>query len=367
MAVRRSVDKPLLVITSIMVLMGFFLFVSASLGLLARDGVAFSTVAFNQIVFGLIGGSMAMYLTSKIDYHFWKKYSFYIFLASVFITLLVFVPGIGRSAGGASRWITFGPLPSFQPVELLKLGFVIYFAAFITGVRQKIRTIKFGLLPLLIIVGLIGAILVNQPDTGSLFVIFSAGLAMFITAGGRWQDVIISGIIGLILLAGLAYTKPYIYDRIKTFIDPSTDLQGSSYQLDQSFIAIGSGQLFGRGFGQSVQKFHYLPEPIGDSIFAVAAEEWGFVGSTTLIFLFLAFTLRGLKIAATAKDMFGGLLATGIVMLITVQSLANIASMLGVFPLTGMPLLFVSHGGTALLFAMAGVGIVLNISKHHHT
>jgi cell division protein FtsW len=186
---------------------------------------------------------------------------------------------------------------------------------------------------------------------------------MFVTAGGRWRDVFIAGLIGIIFLAGLAYSRPYIFDRIETFIKPGEDLQGSSYQLNQSLIAIGSGQIFGRGFGQSVQKFNYLPEPIGDSIFAVAAEEWGFVGSTVLIFLFLAFAIRGLKIATWSSDIFGGLLATGIVILITVQSLVNIASMLGVFPLTGMPLLFVSHGGTALFFAMAEVGIILNISK----
>ncbi len=202
-----------------------------------------------------------------------------------------------------------------------------------------------------------------QPDTGSVLVIAVAGLAMFVTAGGRWRDVFIAGLIGIIFLAGLAYSRPYIFDRIETFIKPGEDLQGSSYQLNQSLIAIGSGQIFGRGFGQSVQKFNYLPEPIGDSIFAVAAEEWGFVGSTVLIFLFLAFAIRGLKIATWSSDIFGGLLATGIVILITVQSLVNIASMLGVFPLTGMPLLFVSHGGTALFFAMAEVGIILNISK----
>lgn len=279
------------------------------------------------------------------------------------MTVLVFVPGIGFSSGGATRWLSFGPLPSFQPVELLKLGFVIYFAAWISGVRQKIKSFQFGLLPLVMIIGVISVILLAQPDTGSLLIIIVAGLAMFITAGGRWRDVLVVGLIGIVLLAGLVYTRPYILDRLKTFVNPGADLQGSSYQLNQSLIAIGSGQLFGRGFGQSVQKFNYLPEPIGDSIFAVAAEEWGFVGSTVLIFLFLAFALRGLKIAAGAKDMFGGLLATGIVILITVQSLVNIASMLGVFPLTGMPLLFVSHGGTALFFAMAEAGIILNISK----
>ena len=360
---KKVVDTPFLAITLILVFLGLFLFVSASLGLLAKEGARFSAVAFNQIVYGLIGGSIAMYFTSRIDYTFWKRYSFYFFIFSLFVTVLVFVPGVGLSSGGATRWVDLGPLPSFQPVELLKLGFIIYFAAWISGIKTKIRTFQFGLLPLVIIMGIIAGVLLAQPDTGSLLVIASAGLAMFITAGGRWKDVLIAGLIGAALLAGLIYTRPYVLDRVKTFINPGDDLQGSSYQLNQSLIAIGSGKMFGRGFGQSIQKFNYLPEATGDSIFAVIAEEWGFAGATVLIFLFLMFALRGLKIAANSNDVFGGLLATGIVILITVQSLVNIASMLGVFPLTGMPLLFVSHGGTALLFAMAEAGIVLNISR----
>ena len=224
-------------------------------------------------------------------------------------------------------------------------------------------TFQFGLLPLIVITGIVALILLNQTDTGSFLVISLAGLTMFIAAGGKWKEVFIAILIGIILLTGLIFTKSYILDRVKTFIDPGANTRSTSYQLDQSLIAIGSGKLFGRGFGQSIQKFEYLPEPIGDSIFAVAAEEWGFVGGILLIFLFLIFALRGLKIATGSKDIFGGLLATGIVILITAQSLINIASMLGVFPLTGMPLLFVSHGGTALFFAMAEAGIILNISR----
>lgn len=191
---RRTVDKPFLIITSVLVLLGFFLFVSASLGLLAREGAEFSSVAFNQIVYGLIGGSIAMFLTSRLDYSIWKRYSFYFFLLSLFMTVLVFFPGLGFSSGGATRWLSIGPLPSFQPVELLKLGFVIYFAAWISGVRTKIRSFQYGLLPLVIIVGIIAAVLLAQPDTGSLMVITAAGLAMFITAGGRWRDVFFCGI-----------------------------------------------------------------------------------------------------------------------------------------------------------------------------
>jgi cell division protein FtsW len=361
---KHKVDKYFLIVTLTLILLGFFLFVSASLGLLARDGGAkFSSVAFNQTFFGLLGGGVAMYLTSKINYSFWKKYSLYFFLFSIFMTLLVFIPGIGFSAGGATRWISLGPLPSFQPVEFLKLGFVIYFAAWISGVRQKVTSFQFGMLPLLVILAVVGGILLAQPDTDSFMIIAIAGLSMFVVSGGSWRDLLISCVIGAILFGSLVLSRDYLKDRILTYIDPSRDPLGKSYQLEQSLIAIGSGGVFGRGFGQSVQKFNYLPEPIGDSIFAVAAEEWGFFGSSVLILLFLAFALRGLKIAASSKDIFGGMMATGIVMMITIQSLINISSMLGLFPLSGTPLLFVSHGGTALLFTMAEAGIVLNISK----
>jgi len=360
---KRQIDKTFLFLALGLTFIGFFLFVSASLGLLARDGAKFSTVFFNQVIFGLVGGFLMLYFMSKIDYSFWRKYSFYIFLASIFLSLLVFVPWLGVTSGGAARWVQFGPLPSFQPVEFLKLGFVIYFAAWASGVGNKIKTFQYGLLPLIVVIGLISALLLSQPDTGNLIVIFVTGVTMFFVAGGRWKDMFISFLIGLILFGALVLVRPYLLDRVLTFIKPDTNLQGSSYQINQSFIAIGSGKILGRGFGQSVQKFNYLPEPIGDSIFAVAAEEWGFLGSSILILFFLAFTFRGLKIATKTKDIFGGLLTTGIITLIISQSFLNIASMLGVFPLTGMPLLFVSHGGTALFFTLAEVGIILNISK----
>ncbi|PIP86793.1 hypothetical protein COV42_01030 [Candidatus Campbellbacteria bacterium CG11_big_fil_rev_8_21_14_0_20_44_21] len=360
---RRSLDKPFLIITLILSFVGFFLFISASTSLLAREGARLSSVVFNQIVFGLLSGLLAMYLTSRLDYRFWKKYSFFFFLFTFFVSLLVFVPALGFSSGGARRWIQIGSLPSFQPVELLKLGFVVYFAAWVSNIRGKIKTFQYGLLPLIIIMALIALVLLRQPDTGSLVVIFVAGLSMFFTAGGRWKDMALSLLVASLLFSALAFSRPYIRDRILTFFHPEENTKSSSYQINQSLIAIGSGQFFGRGFGQSIQKFSYLPEPVSDSIFAVIAEEWGFFGSSILIVLFLAFALRGLKIASASKDVFGGLLGTGLVILITAQSFLNIASMLGVFPLTGMPLLFVSHGGTALFFALAEAGIVLNISK----
>jgi cell division protein FtsW len=172
------------------------------------------------------------------------------------------------------------------------------------------------------------------------------------------------GLLGVLLVALLAFTRPYIKDRIMTFVDPSSDPQGAGYQIKQSLIAVGSGGFFGRGFGQSIQKFEYLPEPIGDSVFAVYAEEFGFVGSFVLLCLFAAFALRGYRVATHAPDLFGMLLVVGITTLVITQVALNIGSMLSLAPLSGLPLPFISHGGTALLVTLTAIGIVLNVSKY---
>ncbi|PIT96733.1 stage V sporulation protein E [Candidatus Campbellbacteria bacterium CG10_big_fil_rev_8_21_14_0_10_35_52] len=362
----RKIDRPFLITVIILVVAGFFIFTSASLGLLARDGARFSSVAFNQFFLGIFLGLLAMLAMTRIKYTFWRKYAFYIFLVSIFTTLLVFIPGLAIEFGGARRWINFGII-TFQPAEMLKIGFVIFFAAWLTNVKDKIHTYGHGIIPFIILLGITGGILLSQPDTGTFIVILASGLAMFIVAGARWRDIFFLGIISATGVAILANFQPYIKTRILTFINPASDTLGAGWQIKQSLIAIGSGEWFGRGFGQSVQKFQYLPEPIGDSIFAVAAEEFGFIGSILLITLFLFLAFRGLKIAAKAPDSFGRLFTVGIVILIISQSFMNIGSMLGVMPLTGLPLLFVSHGGSALLFALAEIGIILNISKFRKT
>ncbi|MEX1120195.1 MAG: putative peptidoglycan glycosyltransferase FtsW [Candidatus Paceibacterota bacterium] len=359
----KSIDRSLLLITGILVVFGFFIFTSASLGLLAREGARFSSVAFSQIFFGMFLGTIFLAIMVKIRYRVWKPFALYIFIFSLVATALVFVPSIGSELNGARRWISIFGF-SIQPAEFLKLGFVLYLASYLSVVKDKIGEFKHGLIPFCIILGIPALLLLLQPDTGTVLVIASAGIAMYITAGGKIRDFVILFLIATIALSALIYTRPYVQDRIETFIRPGTDLQQTGYQLNQSLIAIGSGGVSGRGFGQSVQKFNYLPEPIGDSIFAVAAEEFGFIGGVILILLFLSFSFRGLKIASRAPDYFGGLLIVGIVILIISQSFVNIGSMLGVFPLTGLPLLFISHGGTAMLFALGSVGIILNISKY---
>lgn len=362
MAKRIKADKPFLFITVVLVVAGFFIFSSASLGLLAKESSNYSSVAFSQTVLGLFAGTLAMLVAMRLDFKLWKKSAFYLLLAAIILNILVLMPDIGFEHGGARRWIMLGDI-SFQPSEVLKLGFILYFAAWIAGVKEKVKTFSFGLFPLIVLFAICGGLLLKQPDTDAFLVIVMTGLAMFLAAGGRWRHVLFIIVVFALGLAFLAYTRPYVMQRIDTYLHPQADSLGASYQIQQSLIAIGSGGLFGAGFGQSVQKFTYLPEPVGDSIFAVAAEEFGFVGSVILIAVFVLFASLGLKIAVRTPDAFSRLTVVGIVIMIVSQAFVNIASMLGVIPLSGITLPFVSHGGTSLFLSLFEVGIILSISK----
>lgn len=358
----KPVDRIFFWIVIILALSGLLIFVSASLGLLARSGARFSDVAVNQFV--AIGiGSLFAFAAARIRYTFWRHAAFYIFLASVALTLLVFLPAIGLEFGGGKRWLALGGF-TLQPAEFLKIGFVMYCAAWLSAVKEKVAAFHNGLLPIVIMLAIVGAILLKQPDTDTFISIFVAAAALFFISGGRFRHIFVIALISVASFALLVFSRPYLLERFNTFLNPAADRLNAGYHIQQSLIAVGSGEILGRGFGQSTQKFSYLPEPIGDSIFAVAAEEFGFVGAATLVLLFVFFTLRGLSIAARAPDLFGGLLAAGIVILIVSGSFMNIASMLGLIPLSGLPLSFVSHGGSAMVFTLFEVGILLNISRY---
>ncbi len=362
MHAQGSVDKTFLTIVVTLIVLGFLVFVSASLGTLASNEVKFYNLLESQLGYGLVLGSAAMYGFSRLKYQFWRKQAFWIYLAAIALSTLVFVPGIGMEHGGAKRWIDLG-VTTLQPGEVLKFGTIVYLAAWFTFVRKRIHSAYFGFYPLMAMLGITAGLLLAQPDTGTFLIAAAAGVAMYIGAGGRWRDIAIMVLLAVVTVGVLAMFKPYVRDRITTLIHHD-DFQGSGYQVRQSLIAIGSGGIVGKGFGQSVQKFNYLPEAQGDSIFAVLSEEFGLIGSSTIVVLYVLFALRGLWIAAHAPDKFGGLFATGLVILITSQSFINIGSMLAVAPLTGVPLVFISQGGTALLVGMAEVGILLNISRH---
>ncbi len=360
---KTNIDRIFLGIVIALIIIGVVMFTSASLGILARNETKFYSVIFAQFVFGLVGGFVAMYICFKIPYKFWRNYSLPLFIISIGLTLLVFIPKLGTYHGGARRWVDILGF-SFQPVEFLKIGFILYFAAWLSWAKNKINDLRFSLLPLIVMLGVIAVILLKQPDTKSIILITVTGIAMLFVSGVSWKYIL--GLLGISIIGFviLVSFKPYLKERIETFINPSQNGSSSSYQLQQSLIAVGSGGTFGRGLGQSIQKFNYLPEPQGDSIFAVVGEELGFIGSTLLILLYVAFALRGYRIAYQSPDSFSKLLVIGIITIITAQSFMNIASIIGVFPLTGVPLVFISHGGTALLLSIAMMGIILNISKH---
>ena len=359
----KKVDRFFLTIVVLLICVGVAMFISAAFGILAKNPKIFYSVLFSQLILGLCFGIAGMFLCLKIDYKFWRKYAFYIFLGATLLTAAVFIPHVGWTHGGAERWIKLGPLGTFQPVEFLKFGFVIYFAAWLSWAKTRVKDFKFSILPLVVMLGIIALILFKQPDTKSFILITVTGIAMLFISNVPMKYIVGTGVVVITGLFILVSVTPYLQERVKTFMNPAQDSQGSSYQIQQSMIAIGSGGMFGRGFGQSIQKFSYLPEPQGDSIFAVLGEELGFVGSVLVIILYSLFALRGLHIANRSPDLFSRLLVAGIVILITAQSFMNIASITGVFPLTGVPLVFMSHGGTSLMIYLMTMGIVLNVSK----
>ncbi len=358
---RRHVDRIFLIITVSLLLIGFLIFSSASLGLLARTGAQYSTLAVKQL-FSVGLGIIAMLALARIPYRTWRPWALHIFIAALILSLLVFVPGLGFTYNGARRWIVVGGF-SLQPSEFLKYASIIFTAAWLASTPRLEHRYTKRLIPFLGIIGAITAVLLLQRDSGTLLVIVASLTAMYVVAGAPWRDVGILAVVGVVGATLLVLWRPYILQRFLTFLDPSSDPLGAGYQLQQSLIAIGSGSWLGRGFGQSIQKFNFLPEPIGDSIFSVAAEEFGFLGGLLLLSLFALFAYRGLSIAMRSRDIFGGLLVVGIVIIIVLQSFVNIGSMLGVLPLTGVPLLFISNGGTAMVGALAGVGLVLSVSR----
>lgn len=360
---KKSIDAPFLLVLSTLVVAGLLIFTSAALSLLAQDGgVSFSSVAIKQVLLGLVLGGALMVFFARIDYRLWRPYTPYIFAGAIILSILPFVPHVGLNLKGAARWVVFGPI-SFQPAEVMKFATVLFLAAIYAARMRTVNTFKEGILPLFLIAGSSMLILLVQPDTASAMIIGMAAVAMLFAAGGKVSHLGILLLVGVLVIGGAAFKYPYVAQRLKTFINQEADPLGAGYQVQQSLIAVGSGQFGGKGFGQSVEKFSYLPEPIGDSIFAVAGEEFGFLGSTVLILLYAGIALLGLRIAARAPDPFGGLLVVGLVVLIVGQSFFNIASTLALVPLVGVPLVFVSHGGTSLAISLAEVGMILSVSK----
>jgi cell division protein FtsW len=319
----------------------------------------------HQLLYGVIPGLVAMFALSKIDYHVWQKYLPFILAVSLMLLAMVKMPNVGVEINGASRWVEFGPV-SFQPSELAKLALVIYLAVWVHKKKHHLNDFFYGLLPSLCIVGLFSLLILWQPDLGTMLVFVGVSFIMLFVAGMKWKHMLVSLVSGVSVLALLIRLEPYRLRRITTFFDPSIDPQGISYQINQAMLAIGSGSLWGYGYGLSRQKHNYLPEPLGDSVFAIIAEELGFIRVLAVLVLFLVFALIGLKMAKNAPDVLGKMLAVGIVSWISLQAFINVAAMLHLVPLTGIPLPFFSYGSSSLLVILSAIGILLNISRQSH-
>jgi cell division protein FtsW len=317
----------------------------------------------HQFLQGILPGLLAFFVGATIPYTTWKKYAMPLLILSIVFLLLVFIPGIGTDYGTfAKSWIQLGAF-GFQPSEFAKLSFLLYLAAWLEGRKETVKDFKEGLLPFLVLLGLVGGLIFLQPDLGTLSILLAMALMVFFVAGGSIWHLLGIGAGGVGLLAIAIKFSAYRSARFMTFLHPELDPQGIGYQVNQSLLAIGSGGFLGRGYGHSLQKFQYLPEVIGDSIFAVIGEEMGFFFTTAFIIILLIFLLRGLKIGSAAKHGFGKYVAVGMIAWIGVQAFVNIGSMLAILPVTGVPLPFISYGGTSLIAILAGCGIVLNISK----
>lgn len=353
-----------------LMLAGLAIFSSATLGLLARENSSISQDIFLQAGLGFGLGFLALLVARALPFAVVKRFVPFIYGATILFTALVFVPGIGSHAGGATRWINLG-FTTVQPAEFLKIGFILALAWWLAPRARQLADFKKGLIPFLCILVIPVVLLLLQPNTSTTILLIITGGVMYFVAGAPWRDFgILFGIlaVGLVLaVSGVLPVHSYVLDRIKTFANPSANSLGSGYQIQQSLIAVGSGGLLGRGLGQSVEKFNYLPEPAGDSIFAVFAEEAGFIGALILVSLFLALAARGITIAGNSQDLFGGLVAFGFSFIIIFQAFINIGAMLGIIPLTGQPLPFISHGGTALMATLIMCGFILNVAAHRKT
>jgi len=319
----------------------------------------------HQILYGFLPGLILAFFAFKIKLVILKKWAPILLLINLAFLGMVFLPMVGVSFKGAARWVDLGPI-SFQPSEFFKLSFILYLSSWLASRTKKIKTkTEFWqtLFAFLVVIGIAAIFLIFQPDISTLLVIILvATLMYFLARTPFWHSILITLIIifGFLFLIKIA---PYRFNRILVFLNPELDPMGIGYQIKQALIAIGSGGIFGSGLGLSLQKFGFLPHSISDSIFAIFAEETGFIGSFILVLLYLIFFWRGLKIGKQSPEKFSKFCAFGITFWITLQAFVNIGSMIGILPLTGIPLPFISYGGSALISELIGVGILLNISK----
>lgn len=359
---RFAPDPWLMVTTFLLLTIGMMMVYSASAVLAFREyGDSFYFVK-RQLFFALLGLTMMIFMM-RVDYWVWRKYAGIGLVICFVLLLIVMVPGIGVVRGGARSWLGIGSF-GVQPSEFMKIGIILYLAHHLSNSLHHIEEVVNGLLKPLAIVGMAFFLIMLQPDMGTGAVLVGASLLMIFVAGAKLKHLSILGLIGLMGFVMLIAVAPYRLKRIVAFLDPWQDPLGAGYQAIQSLYAIGSGGLVGLGIGQSRQKYSYLPEPQTDFIFSIIGEELGFIGGSSMLLLFMFLVYRGLRIAMTARDNFGSLIALGIIGMIAVQIAINIGVVIGLFPVTGITLPFISAGGSSLTLMLTSVGILLNISRY---
>lgn len=358
----HEMDKSLFASLVVLIVFGLvMLFSASSVVSYAKYGNTYHYL-LSQLV-SLAAGGLFFFVAWRVDYHAWKKLSGFLLFFSIFLLIAVFLPGLRANYGTARSWIViFGN--SLQTSELVKICFLIYLASWLEAKKEEVKSFTGTTLPFFVILGFLSLLMALQPNLGTLFIIGAMSLAVFYVGGGRFSHLLfIILMAGLALLLLLTFKHSYQTDRFLCLKNLNYSIQDKCYQVNQSLIAIGSGGLFGRGLGKSREKFLYLPEVWADSIFPIIAEETGFLVSSLLILLYLFIFYRGLVIARTAPDSYGSMLAVGVVTWLAVQTFMNIGGMTNLVPMTGVPLPFISAGGTAILAALGGMGLLLNISK----
>ncbi|GGA36069.1 stage V sporulation protein E [Kroppenstedtia guangzhouensis] len=315
-----------------------------------------------QLVWAL-GSVLLFFVISNIPYTIYRKHVGVILLGSLVLLALVFIPELGMNINGASRWIQLGPI-SFQPSELAKLGAIIYTASIMVKKQERLHQFKQGLFPPLIVLGIFCGLIVMQPHFSSTVILLGSCLTVIFCAGARLKHLLLLGAAGIPFFVWIMTSEDYRVMRLLIFRDPWKDPSGDGFQTIQSLFAIGPGGLLGKGLGNSIQKLAYLPMSQTDFIFAIIAEELGFIGGSLLILLYIAFVIRGVRIALQAPDSFGMFLGIGIVTMFSLQTLFNLGVVTAMLPVTGVPLPFISYGGSSLLMCMLAAGILLNISRH---
>lgn len=357
---RGMLDVPYLVLTLILVAIGLIMLFSASYAWAISDDLPSTYYFIRQAGFAVVG-ILIMLLISRVNYQIWRFGAFWVLGGSIFFLILVLIPGLGVTHNGATRWLWIGF--EFQPSEFAKLGVVLSFAAMMSVYREKMQTFTKGVLPFALILGIIAVLLYFEPHMSATIIIFCVGASMMFLGGTklRWFAL---GAVAVVLFA-MVYlnTQGYTSDRVLAWRNPFKYADNEGYQIVQSLYAIGSGGLFGLGFGHSRQKYLYLPEAQNDYLFAIVCEELGLVGALLVIALFALLIIRGYWIAVHARDRFGALVAAGLTTLLALQVFFNIGVVSNFLPSTGISLPFFSYGGTALVIQLAEMGIVLSISR----